>query len=94
MVEFTGFYSIRCTAPKNLKDFKDFNLSATQLLLYEIGEWSNKWFRLCDRNSVLFRELILMKISGLNGFVRFVVDQFERNSARANVLSIFGFDAD
>ncbi len=39
-----------------------------------LWQWSNKWFRSCNRNSnFFFRDLILMEISELDGIVRFVV---------------------
>jgi hypothetical protein len=36
-------------------------------------EWSNKWFRSCDRNPDFFRDLILMEVSELSGLARFIV---------------------
>ncbi len=50
-------------------------------------------FRSCDQNSDLFRDLNLMKVSELNGIVRYIVRSVCRKFACANVLSIFEFDA-
>jgi hypothetical protein len=35
--------------------------------------WSNKWFRSCNRNSYLFRDLILLEVEEMNGIVWFIV---------------------
>jgi hypothetical protein len=51
-------------------------------------------FCLCDRNSMFFRDLMLMKISELNGLFGSLLDQFVSRFARADVLASFEFDSD
>ena len=51
-------------------------------------------FCLCDRNSIFFRDLMLMKVSELNGLFGSLLDQFVGSSARADVLASFEFGSD
>jgi hypothetical protein len=53
-----------------------------------------KWFRLCDQNSDLFRDLILMEVSGLNGIVRFIVRSVCKQFCSCQCAAIFEFDTD
>ncbi len=50
-------------------------------------------FCLCDRNSIFFRDLMLMKVSELNGLLASLLDQYVSNFARADVLASFEFDS-
>jgi hypothetical protein len=36
--------------------------------------WSYKWFRSCNRKSVILRDLILMEVSALDGIVLFIIE--------------------
>ena len=51
-------------------------------------------FCLCDRNSIFFRDLILMKVLELNRLFGSLLDQFVSSFARADVLASFEFDSD
>ncbi len=51
-------------------------------------------FCVCDRNSIFFRDLMLMKVSELHGLLGSLLDQFVSSFARADVLASFEFDSD
>ena len=51
-------------------------------------------FCLCDRNSIFCRDLMLMKVSELNGSFDSLLDQFVSSFARADLLVSFEFDFD
>ncbi len=51
-------------------------------------------FCLCDQNKIFFRDLMLMKVSGLNRLFGSLLDQFVSSFARADVLASFEFDSD
>jgi hypothetical protein len=51
-------------------------------------------FCVCDRNSIFFRDLMLMKVSELHGLLGSWLDQFVSSFARADVLASFEFDSD
>ncbi len=55
-------------------------------------------FARATENPIFFRDLILMEVSELNGRVRFIVrsvcNTLYAAFSRANLLSIFEFDAD
>ncbi len=51
-------------------------------------------FCLCSRSSILFRDLMLMKVSELNGLFSLLLDQFVSSFARADAVASFEFDSD
>jgi hypothetical protein len=44
-------------------------------------------FCLCDQNTIFFRDLMLMKVSELNGLFGSLLDHFASSFARADVLA-------
>ncbi len=51
-------------------------------------------FCLCDRNSIFFRDLMLMKVSELNRLFGSLLDEFVGSFAHADVLASIEFDSD
>jgi hypothetical protein len=51
-------------------------------------------FCLSDRNSIFFRDLMLIKVSELNGLFGSLLDQFVSSFAGADVLAPFEFFSD
>ncbi len=51
-------------------------------------------FCLCDRNSIFFRDLMLMNVSELHRLLGSLFDQFVSSFARADMLASFDFDSD
>jgi hypothetical protein len=49
---------------------------------------------MCDQNTIFFRDLMLMKVSDLNGLFSSLLDQYVSSFARPDVLASFEFDSD